>query len=58
VQLVPRQNAAFSNEPREIEADVKTYSAQSKKQKYVQVLILIVTVRSALETSDVFGSLV
>jgi hypothetical protein len=57
VQLVPRQNAVYSSEPREIAADVKIYSAQSKKQKYAQVLIHTETVKSERGISDDFGSL-
>jgi hypothetical protein len=57
VQLVPRQNAVFSNGPREIEADVKTYSAQLKKQKYVPVLIPTATVKSVPVTFDACGLL-
>ena len=56
MQLVPRQNAVYSNEPREIEADVETYSAQSKKHKYDRVLIRTATVKSVLVTSVVCGS--
>jgi hypothetical protein len=54
---VPRQNAVFLNEPREIEADVKIYSAQLKKQKSVLVLIHTATVKSVPVTFDVCGLL-